>query len=263
MRQDLVVIKLGGASLLDPKTRDEVIRTVRDYRKYDYDVVLVHGGGPAINAELTKRNISWSFINGQRVTSNEMISVIGEVLYGQINAELVNALNDAGVPAIGLSGAENKLLFCKQANPELGQVGSVQSVNTDIIQKLIQPEKNFVAVVAPIGVGSEGELYNINADWAAAKMASALKAKKLIFLTDQNGVLDADKNLIEETDYARLQAMLETGVVSGGMYTKVLTVADALENGVSEVRILRGTDAYDGLWSDYVGTMCRMGMQYA
>lgn len=257
MRQDLVVIKLGGASLLDPATRDQVVKTVRDYRRYDYDVVLVHGGGPAINAELTKRNISWSFINGQRVTSVEMIQVIENVLFGQINADLVAALEDGGVPAIGLSGAKNDLLHCRQASPELGQVGVVEAVNKDFVKALIAPEKNVVPVVAPIGIGEDGELFNINADWAAAKIASALNAKKLIFLTDQNGILDQDKKLIEHTDYVQLQQLINDGTVSGGMYTKVLTVVDALVHGVSQVRILRGTQAYDGLWSDFVGTMCK------
>ncbi len=257
MRTDLVVIKLGGASLLDPATRDQVVKTVRDYRRYDYDVVLVHGGGPAINAELTKRNISWSFVNGQRVTSTEMINVIENVLFGQINAELVSALNEGGVPAIGLSGAKNNLLFCSQAQKDLGQVGLVEAVNTEMIHALLTPEKNVVPVIAPIGIGENAELYNINADWAAAKIASALKAKKLIFLTDQNGILDQNQKLIEQTTNNDLQKLITDGTVSGGMYTKVLTVVDALVHGVSQVRILRGTEAYNGLWSDYVGTMCK------
>lgn len=262
MRQDLVVIKLGGASLLDPATRGQVVKTVRGYRKYDYDVVLVHGGGPAINAELTKRNISWSFINGQRVTSVEMINVIESVLFGQINAELVADLNEGGVPAIGLSGAKNNLLHCRQASRELGQVGVVEEVNADFIKALLAPEKNVVPVIAPIGIGEDGELFNINADWAAAKMASALKAKKLIFLTDQNGILDQNQKLIEHTDYVQLKQLIDNGTVSGGMYTKVQTVVDALNHGVSQVRILRGTQAYDGLWSDFVGTMCRNEVHY-
>lgn len=258
MRQDLVVIKLGGASLLDPATRDQVVKTVRDYRRYDYDVVLVHGGGPAINAELTKRNISWSFVNGQRVTSHEMINVIENVLFGQINQELVAALNEGGVPAIGLSGAKNNLLFCSQANQSLGQVGTVESVNTEMVHALLTPEKNVVPVIAPIGIGENAELFNINADWAAAKIAGALKAKKLIFLTDQNGILDQNQQLIEHTSDRDLNKLITDGTVSGGMYTKVQTVVDALKQGVSQVRILRGTKAYDGLWSDFVGTMCRL-----
>lgn len=257
MRTDLVVIKLGGASLLDPLTRDQVVKTVRDYRRYDYDVVLVHGGGPAINAELTKRNISWSFVNGQRVTSYEMINVIEDVLFGQVNKELVAALNAGGVPALGLSGAKNNLLFCSQAHSALGQVGLVESVNTEMIHALLQPEKNVVPVIAPIGIGENAELYNINADWAAAKIAGSLKAKKLIFLTDQNGILDQNQQLIEVTSKHDLQKLITDGTVTGGMYTKVQTVVDALVHGVSQVRILRGTQAYNGLWSDYVGTMCK------
>ncbi len=256
MRSDLVVIKLGGASLLDPNTQAEVINAIREYRKYDYDVVLVHGGGPAINAELTKQNISWSFVNGQRVTTPEMISVIHDVLFNTVNADLVNRLADADIPAIGLSGAKNNLLFCSQANPELGLVGQVDMVSTDKINNIL--EQNFVPVIAPIGLGVSGELYNINADWAAAKIAAALKATKLIFLTDQNGILDTDQNLIEFADHETLQRLLKTETVSGGMYTKVLTVVDALNNGVSQVRILRGIQACDGLWSDEVGTMCTL-----
>ena len=261
MRSDLVVIKLGGASLLDPNTQAEVINAIREYRKYDYDVVLVHGGGPAINAELTKQNISWNFVNGQRVTTPEMISVIHDVLFNTVNADLVNRLTDADIPAIGLSGAENQLLFCSQASPELGLVGQVDMVSTQKINDII--EKNYVPVIAPVGVGINGEMYNINADWAAAKIASALKATKLIFLTDQNGILDTDKNLIEMADHETLQTLLKTETVSGGMYTKVLTVVDALNNGVSQVRILRGTQACDGLWSDEVGTMCTLNQALA
>lgn len=259
MRSDLVVIKLGGASLLDPNTQAEVVNAIREYRKYDYDVVLVHGGGPAINAELTKQNISWSFVNGQRVTTPEMISVIHDVLFNTVNADLVNRLSDADIPAIGLSGAESQLLFCSQASPELGLVGQVDMVSTQKINDII--EKNYVPVIAPVGLGLNGEMYNINADWAAAKIASALKATKLIFLTDQNGILDADKNLIEFADHEALQNLLKTETVSGGMYTKVLTVVEALNSGVSQVRILRGTQACDGLWSDEVGTMCTLTNQ--
>ncbi len=258
MRSDLVVIKLGGASLLDPSTRDEVINAIREHRKYDYDVVLVHGGGPAINAALTEKNISWNFVNGQRVTTPEMISVIHDVLFNSVNADLVNHLADADIPAMGLSGTQSQLLFCSQASPELGLVGQVDMVNTKKINDIL--EKNYVPVIAPVGVGVNGEMYNINADWAAAKIASALKATKLIFLTDQNGILDADKKLIESADFDTLQSLLKTETVSGGMYTKVLTVVDALNNGVSQVRILRGTQACDGLWSDEVGTMCTMNL---
>ena len=256
MRSDLVVIKLGGASLLDPNTQAEVINAIREYRKYDYDVVLVHGGGPAINAALTEKNISWNFVNGQRVTTPEMISVIHDVLFNTVNSDLVNRLSDADIPAMGLSGAENQLLFCSQASPELGLVGQVDMVSTQKINDIIA--KNYVPVIAPVGIDINGQMYNINADWAAAKIASALKATKLIFLTDQNGILDADKNLIETANHETLQNLLKTETVSGGMYTKVLTVVDALNNGVSQVRILRGTQACDGLWSDEVGTMCTM-----
>ena len=258
MRSDIVVIKLGGASLQNENVLSEVIHTIKEYRKYDYDVVLVHGGGPAINAELTKRDIKWEFINGQRKTTPEMIDVIEEVLFKKINAEIIENFSAAEIPAAALCGSEDNLLFCKQANPELGLVGSVMSVNTDKILRYLKPEKNYVPVISPVGVGASGEKYNINADWAATKIASALKAKKLIFLTDQKGILDSQKELIKAADSAKLKSFLDDQTVTGGMYTKVLTMVDALENGVSQVRVMHCSQTNMGLWSDNVGTMCEV-----
>lgn len=256
MSQDLVVLKLGGASLQDENILAEITRTIRDYRKYDYDVVLVHGGGPAINAELVRRKIEWEFINGQRKTTQEMMVVIEEVLFGRMNSKLVYELNHAGIPAVGLSGAHNQMLFCNQADPKLGLVGSIQKVNTDGILHYLQQSKSYVPVIAPIGIGAKGELYNINADWAASKIATALKAQKLIFLTDQTGILDEEKNVIPFADKNLLENLLTSGQVTGGMYTKVTTMLEALNLGVSQVRVLHGSQAKLGLWSDYVGTFC-------
>jgi len=256
MSKDIVVLKLGGASLQDESILSDIIRTIRDYRKYDYDVVLVHGGGPAINAELVRRNIKWEFINGQRKTTNEMMAVIEDVLFGKINSKLVYELNHAGIPSVGLSGSHNKMLLCQQASVELGQVGSINQVHTNGIFHYLNQVKNYVPVIAPIGIGEKGELYNINADWAASKIATALKAQKLIFLTDQTGILDEEKNVIPYADQSLLENLLNNGSVSGGMYTKVTTMLEALNRGVSQVRVLHGSQANLGLWSDYVGTFC-------
>jgi acetylglutamate kinase len=258
MRQEVVVLKLGGAALIESGTMEELVRTVRDYRKYDYDVVIVHGGGPVINAELTKRKITWEFIAGQRVTTAQMIEAIEEALFHQVNKQITEALNQAGVPAVSLSGALNEVLYCTpHQNTNLGFVGEVQNVNCELLFSHLKPEKNVVPVLAPIGYGSNGVKYNINADWAAAKVAGALKANKLIFLTDQFGILDTDKKPILEAGPEKLNQLLETGVVSGGMYTKVQTVLEALKNGVRQVRILKANQAYDGLWSEPIGTMCK------
>ena len=253
-----VVLKLGGSSLQDPTTLRKVLETIRGYRKYDYSVVLVHGGGPIINDELTKRGISWTFINGQRKTTPEMMTVIEEVLVNRVNRQLVEDLNQARIPAVGFSGAEGETLFCEQANPELEMVGRVTQVNTLWIERLLAATGAVVPVIAPIGIGKNKERYNINADWAASKLASALKAEKLIFLTDQKGILGADGNLIATAGPQDLGQLVETKVVTGGMYTKVLTVMEALNSGVPQVRVMSGKESENGLWSDYIGTFAHV-----
>lgn len=252
---DRVVIKLGGSSLQDPSALIEVIEAVRGYLRYDYQPILVHGGGPAINAELTKKGISWKFINGQRQTTSEMISVIEDVLVNQVNKDLVTQLNRANLQAVGLSGADQNMLFCNQLNEELQHVGTVTKINTAPVEEILKADKKNIPVIAPIGIGSDGEKYNINADWAAAKIAAALGAEKLIFLTDQNGILDQSGNLIEDASASYLQNLIDQQIVTGGMYTKVQTILDALIHGVPQVRVMNGKSSVDGLWSNYIGTM--------
>jgi acetylglutamate kinase len=249
-----IVIKLGGSSLQDPTTLRKVIETIRGYRKYDYSVIIVHGGGPSINEELTKRGITWQFINGQRQTTPEMISIIEEVLVGKINRHLVEDFNAARIPAVGFSGAECETLFCNQASAELGQVGNITKVNTLWIERLLAASGSVVPVVAPIGVGMNGEKYNINADWAASKLASALNAEKLIFLTDQPGIMNPEGQLIASASPQFLHQLVEKKIVTGGMHTKVLTVLEALKSGVPQVRVMSGKEAENALWSDHIGT---------
>ncbi len=252
---DRVVLKLGGSSLQDPNALKEVIESVRGYLRYEYQVILVHGGGPAINEELTKQNISWKFINGQRQTTSEMISIIEDVLVNKVNYDLVTQLKRADVKAVGISGSSQQTLLCSQLSKELQFVGTVKKVNTEIIEAVLAENKKNIPVIAPIGVDENGQKYNINADWAAAKIAVALNAKKLIFLTDQNGILNQKGELIEDLSLNHLNLLIENKVVTGGMYTKVLTIQDALMHGVPQVRVLNGKSAVDGLWSDYIGTM--------
>jgi acetylglutamate kinase len=252
---DRVVLKLGGSSLQDPSALKEVIESIRGYLRYEYQVIVVHGGGPAINAELTKKNISWKFINGQRQTTTEMISVIEDVLVNQVNFDLVTQLKRANLNAVGLSGAKNNTLSCVQLNQELQFVGTVKKVNTESIESILAEKHSNIPVVAPIGIGADGEKYNINADWAAAKIAIALNAKKLIFLTDQNGILDKSGELISDASLSFLTGLIENKTVTGGMYTKVLTIQEALVHGVPQVRVLNGKSSVDGLWSDFIGTM--------
>lgn len=233
-----VVVKLGGSSLGSSRTLVELARLVRKLQDQNLDVVIVHGGGPAINQELTNQGIEWTFVHGQRKTSEEMMGIIHDVLFHKVNGMIVDSLNQNGIPAIGLSGANEKILFCRQADPELGWVGQVMKVD---VQKITTVSK--VSVIAPVGYGANGELYNINADWAAAKIAIALGARQLIFLTDQKGILDAKKNLIQEATAQDLLDLIGCGVVSGGMRTKVLAMIAALDEGVPEVLVTHADTA--------------------
>jgi acetylglutamate kinase len=256
MKPSRVVIKLGGASLQNDEVLDVITKTLQEYRKYGYQVVLVHGGGPAINAELTRRGIQWSFVKGQRVTSPEMMDVIEGVLCGQINRKLVRHLTSHGLPAIGFSGADGGTLKCKQASKKLGQVGAITEVCVKWIEDLLKMKDSPMLVMSPIGIGENGEAYNVNADWAAAHLAIGLKAEHLIFLTDQEGILNNQKQVINQISMNGLKNLMKREWVTGGMFTKVNTVVEALKQGVKSVRVMNARDARNGLWSNYIGTWC-------
>jgi acetylglutamate kinase len=161
MKPSRVVIKFGGASLQDATVLDTFTQALKEYRKYGYQVVVVHGGGPFINEELTRQKIQWTFHQGQRVTSAAMIGVIEDVLAKQVNTKLVNHATAVGLPVIGLSGAADNTLFCTQASKNLGLVGNIEHVNTEAIEKIMETS---IPMIATIGIGSNGEKYNINAD---------------------------------------------------------------------------------------------------
>jgi acetylglutamate kinase len=238
-----IVIKLGGASLDNPKTLGALAELVRGYQKRRYNVVLVHGGGPAINQELTARGITWSFFEGQRQTTPEMMDVIDEVLSVKVNSRIFESLRLSKIAATGLSGAKHNILSCVQLNEQLGQVGEVKAVDVGAIEACFTTLPCSVPVIAPIGGSTSGLKYNVNADWAATQIAIALKAKKLIFLTDQNGILDENKMLVKKVNSRMIQKMIDEGVISGGMCTKVRAMMTALQEGVKKVRVLNAANA--------------------
>ena len=258
MMKPIVVIKLGGSSLGNPETVEQLAALVKGYQKRRYRVVVVHGGGPAINAELTKRNITWQFINGQRQTTPEMMKVIDDVLAKQVNGALVENLKSQGVSARGLSGADAEILFCTQATIELMRVGQVEKVNTAGIKEILNQFGGKVPVIAPIGYGASSVTgsvkFNINADWAACQIAVALDAKKLIFLTDQNGILDSQKQLIKRANSHHINMMIADGTIHGGMFTKVKAMMTALSAGVKHVRVLNASFASLAL-AEAIGTL--------
>jgi acetylglutamate kinase len=255
----IVVIKLGGSSLQNSDTILQLAALVRGYQKRRYRIVLVHGGGPAINAELSLKNIKWQFINGQRQTTPEMMTVIDDVLAKKVNSALVNELKQSGVAALGLSGADAKILFCSQATPELMCVGKVETVNTAGLKEILNQFGGKVPVVAPIGYGASNasgvEKFNINADWAACQIAVALDAKKLIFLTDQDGILDQHKKIVSRANSFMINHMINEGIIFGGMFTKVKAMMAALNAGVKYVIVLNANIASQALTSDAVGTL--------
>jgi acetylglutamate kinase len=248
------IIKLGGRGLIDPATLALVADQIAQIRQLGIKVAVVHGGGPAINEELTRRGISWDFIDGQRVTTPEMMDVIEMVLCGSMNRKVVRALEAAGVEAVGFSGVDGGTLQCSQLNERLQQVGSVEFVDSRWLESIV--DAGGVPCIAPIGggVNSRGIAFNINADWAAAQVAAALKGSTLVFLTDQDGILGANDAVIPTLSESGLEALIMGEVVKGGMLTKARAILHALRAGVSDVRVL---NAKNGLWAEG-GTACRL-----
>lgn len=263
---ETVLIKLGGAALQDSALVKSLCNDLALIQKVGVRVVLVHGGGPSINQELTTHGITWEFINGQRVTTPEMMDIVEMVLCGSVNRKIVRTLNQAGVKAVGFSGSDAAMLQCKQADPSLGQVGQVEKVNIALIQTMLSTQveggAGYIPVIAPVGFGQKnGQAFNVNADWAAARIAEALALKKIIYLTDQDGILDAEMKVISELDAGELELLIEQGIVKGGMLAKANTMLHALSNGVHEIHVLNARRAHclieELFTSAGVGTICR------
>ncbi len=250
-----IVIKLGGSALQNTETMQQLAVLIRGYQKRRYNVIVVHGGGPAINAALNKRGITWKFIHGQRQTTPEMMKVIEQVLAVDVNSMLVENLKMLHIPAVGLSGAKDKILACSQANVELQQVGTVEAVNPAAIELVLSQIRTRVPVIAPIGIGANDDIYNVNADWAATKIAIVLGAKKLIFLTDQKGILDKKQQLVPKVSISMMDAMMDEGIIHGGMSTKVKAMICAVEAGIKYVRVMHASFAAELLSDINIGTL--------
>lgn len=253
-KQTRILIKLGGAALSQSATMDLAAETLQRYRSIGYQVIVVHGGGPAINAQLNRLGITWEFVAGQRVTSSAMMEVIESVLCGGVNKKLVRHFGKCGLPAVGLSGIDGKTLLCRKASPQLGQVGSIQSVNSKWIEEILALPSAPIPLVAPVGVGESGESFNINADWAASHLAVALKVDQLVFITDQKGIVDEEGEVISMVDSSGIENMIQCRIVSGGMLVKSQAILHALAGGVAAVSVMNAFDAMSGLR----GTTCTL-----
>ncbi len=251
MKPSRLLLKLGGATLGDPATLTALKKVLPKLMAQYSEVFLVHGGGPRINARLEIAGLTWEFINGQRVTTEAMIQIVADTLVNEVNKSLVGELVESGIRAVAVSGAENQTLLCRPLAPELGRVGVVEKVNTE---SLLALASDGLPVIAPIAVDSEGALFNVNADWAAAQIAAQLKVDRLIFLTDQLGVLDGNKELIHEMSIARLPELVKSGIVAGGMLAKLSAVETALRYGVRQVEIIKGHLAEELTGTSCVGT---------
>ena len=236
-----VVVKYGGAAMEDESLCREVMADIELMKLVGMRVVLVHGGGKAINRLLEKLQLPVSFKDGLRVTDDATMEAVAEVLIGKVNQELVWELNEYGCNAVGLSGADGKTLVCRQVDPELGHVGEVHKVNTDLIESVL--EGGYIPVIASVGCGPDG-LYNINADVAASKIAQALGAHTLAYLTDVDGLyedVDDEDSLISQLTRDEAQAIIDDGRLTAGMIPKIASIVEALDAGVHDVRIMNGT----------------------
>ena len=244
------VIKYGGHAMSDERLKESFALDVIMLKSLGINAVIVHGGGPQINETLKRYGIVSEFVRGMRVTDSETMSVVEMVLVGQVNKEVVGYLNQHGGKAVGLCGKDGNLLLSKKLlqdvtsdngtveQIDIGYVGDVVKVNTDLIKTLEQG--GYLPVIAPVGVGLEGESYNINADVVAGRVAAALNAEKLILLTDTPGVLDKDKKLIQKISVAQMHRLIEDESITGGMIPKVVCCAEALNDGVKKAHIIDG-----------------------
>jgi acetylglutamate kinase len=245
------VIKYGGNAMIEEHLKQGFAQDVVLLRYIGINPVIVHGGGPQIGSTMERMGKKPAFVSGQRVTDQETMDIVEMVLGGKVNKEIVNLINQAGGKAVGLTGKDGGLLQAKKLKLQktseetgeteiidIGLVGEVTEVRPGALAALEQG--GFIPVIAPVGVGKDGETYNINADLVAGAVAGAVKAEKLILLTDQAGILDRDKNLISSLNKKKVETMVKAGTISGGMLPKTTSCFDALEAGCAKVHIIDG-----------------------
>ena len=238
---EIVVVKYGGNAMINEQLRQQVMEDIVLLQLIGVKVVLVHGGGPEINDLMDKLGKKAEFVDGLRVTDKETVDIVQMVLAGKVNKTLVNLLEVKGGRAVGLSGLDGRLIECKMKDERLGYVGSVTKINIAPVTDLL--EKGYIPVVSTIGCDAEGNTYNINGDTAAAYIAGALEAKRLLMLTDIAGVMmdkDDPDSLIRELSVVQAKELFDKGVISGGMIPKVECCITALKRGVRKAIIMDG-----------------------
>ena len=247
----IIVIKYGGNAMADADLVESFCNDIVFLKQSGLKPVIVHGGGPQIGSMLERLGIKTKFESGMRITDENTLEVVEMVLAGRINKNIASKINSAGGKAVGVSGKDGSMIIAEKLTEQkksgesniekiidLGYVGFPKKINNEIIETLINDD--FIPVIAPLGLGVDGKTYNINADTAAGAIASSLKSKRLLILTDVEGVLDSSKNLVEEVNEEKIKEMIISGEVSGGMIPKINTCLDSVNNGVEAAVIVDG-----------------------
>ena len=244
-KNDLIVIKYGGNVLIDRNIFDNFITDINILNKLGLSVVIVHGGGPRIKRELDKSNIRSKFIKGLRVTDKKIIDTVEKVLI-DFNNDIVNSLEKKGSKAISIHTKNNNIIDVVPEMPELGFVGIPSKINNDVILKIIK--ENKIPIISPLGLGKNNQTHNINGDTAAMAVAKSLRSRRLLLMTNVDGVLDKKKSLIGEISSSEILEMIKNETITGGMIPKINACLDAVSNGVTAVGIINGTKKHSCLW---------------
>jgi len=233
-KNDLIVIKYGGNVFIDRNIFNNFIEDITILNKLGISIVVVHGGGPRIKRELDKSNIQTKFIKGLRVTDEKVINIVERVLI-DFNKDIVASLKKKGTEAISINTKENNIIEVVPESEELGFVGKPKKINNDILLNVIKEKK--IPIVSPLGL-QKNQTFNINGDWAAGAIAKSLKCRRLLLMTNVEGVLDKNKKLIEEISSSEILEMIKNETITGGMIPKINTCLDAINNGVTAVGII-------------------------
>ncbi len=257
-KNDLIVIKYGGNVFIDRNIFNNFILDLSILKQLGLSIIVVHGGGPRIKRELDKSNIQSKFIRGLRVTDEKIINIVENVLI-DFNIDIVDSLKEKGTEAISINTKTNNVIEVIPESEELGFVGKPSKINSDIIKNILA--KNMIPIISPLGVGKNNQTYNINGDTAAGAIAKSLKSRRLILMTNINGVLDKEKKLIEEITSSEILKMINDEIITEGMIPKINTCLDAVNNGVTGVVIVDGRKPHSILFEIFsdkgAGTLIR------
>ena len=257
-KNDLIVIKYGGNVFIDRNIFNNFISDLSILKQLGLSIVVVHGGGPRIKRELDKSNIQSKFIRGLRVTDEKIINIVENVLI-DFNIDIVDSLKKKGTEAISINTKKNSIIEVIPESEELGFVGKPSKINSDIIKNILA--KNMIPIISPLGVGKNNQTYNINGDTAAGAIAKSLKSRRLILMTNINGVLDKENKLIEEITSIEILKMINDEIITEGMIPKINTCLDAVNNGVTGVVIVDGRKPHSILFEIFsdkgAGTLIR------